>query len=75
MFTCDRCKGTYLCVSWKSQFLQTPFYMCNECWDAFFKMVPHHPIMASIWGERKLEKMKWRIRTMRRFHPFGLLLF
>ena len=43
MYTCDRCGNRYSMVSWKSWVVNTPFYMCEKCWDSFYRMIPYHP--------------------------------
>lgn len=61
MFACDRCGHRYPCVSWKGWLLDTPFYMCDECWQEFFKIIPRHPMLSWIFGKKKMEKLKRRI--------------
>jgi hypothetical protein len=48
LFLCDRCGSYYSCVVWKCWVFTSPFYLCETCWDSFFRMVKTHPILQRL---------------------------
>ena len=52
-YLCDRCLLYHSYVTWKCWVFSSRVYLCDGCWDSFFRVIKTHPMMQRILPKKK----------------------